>query len=218
MTYKGKYKFGESSEVKLDDERYRFLAAVDSQAYGALCALSRSHAQFHHDHNFDADRAFDTYARINPEMEKTFHFASRYDGHIGNTSLANLDLFTDKFLKDRAVFSPRPWISSSKRTPDGELVCAAHDGHQRRIYRMQGIYGGGQSRFRNAQLGFVRNEKGKRRRSRVPLNAYENAKIVFAFAKRNTVAGFTFLPKSRSNAWKKSTKIYSLPVGFYTAV
>lgn len=37
------------------------------------------------DENMDADRAFDTYARINPEMQKSFYFAARYDGHIGNT-------------------------------------------------------------------------------------------------------------------------------------
>lgn len=190
MTYKGKYKFGESSEVKLDDERYRFLAAVDSQAYAPYVRCPVLMLNSTNDHNFDADRAFDTYARINPEMEKTFHFASRYDGHIGNTSLANLDLFTDKFLKDRAVFMPAPVDIVIEEDAGRRTRRAAHDGHQRRIYRMQGIYGGGQSRFRNAQLGFVRNETGKRRRSRVPLNAYENAKIVFAFAKAKYSCGF----------------------------
>lgn len=190
MTYKGKYKFGESSEVKLDDERYRFLAAVDSQAYAPYVRCPVLMLNSTNDHNFDADRAFDTYARINPEMEKTFHFASRYDGHIGNTSLANLDLFTDKFLKDRAVFMPAPVDIVIEEDAGRRTRRAAHDGHQRRIYRSKVFMAEDNldSATRNWASCEMKRENDDEAVFR--LNAYENAKIVFAFAKAKYSCGF----------------------------
>ena len=49
------------------------------------------------------------------------YFAARYDGHIGNTGLNDLDLFIDKHLKGRAVFVPSP-VDISIEEDDGELV------------------------------------------------------------------------------------------------
>ena len=190
MTYKGKYKFGESSEVKLDDERYRFLAAVDSQAYAPYVRCPVLMLNSTNDHNFDADRAFDTYARINPEMEKTFHFASRYDGHIGNTSLANLDLFTDKFLKDRAVFMPAPVDIVIEEDADGELVARLTmdtngEFTECKVFMAEDNLDSATRNWASCEMKRENDDEAVFR-----LNAYENAKIVFAFAKAKYSCGF----------------------------
>ena len=57
-------------EPKLDEERYRFIAGIDSQAYAPavrcpvlmLCPAT--------DGRFDYDRAYDTFSRINPDFIK----------------------------------------------------------------------------------------------------------------------------------------------------
>ena len=119
--YRGVHKFGESTELKMDDERYRFLAGVDSQAYAQYAKCPVLMLCSTNDENFDADRAFDTFARINPEMDKTFYFAARYNGHIGKTGLNDLDLFIDKYLKGREVFIPAP-VEIGVEEDEGELV------------------------------------------------------------------------------------------------
>lgn len=190
MTYKGKNKFGEGAEIKLDDERYRFLGAVDSQAYAPYVKCPVLMLNSTNDSNFDADRAFDTYARINPEMEKTFHFATRYDGRIGNTSLANLDLFTDKFLKNRAVFIPSPVEIAIEEDNDGELIArltmdSNGEFTECKVFMAEDNL---DSASRNWMDCAMKREEGDEAVFR--LNAYENAKIVFAFAKAKYSCGF----------------------------
>lgn len=105
----------------MDEERYRFLGGVDAQAYAPYVKCPVLMLCSTNDERFDADRAFDTFARINPGQEKTFYFSARYNGHIGNTALGDLDLFTDKYLKGREVFMPAP-VDISIEEDGGELV------------------------------------------------------------------------------------------------
>ena len=217
MTYRGKNKFGEGSEIKLDDERYRFLAAVDSQAYAPYVRCPVLMLCSTNDRCFDADRAFDTYARINPEMEKTFYFAARYDGHIGHNSLANLDLFIDKHLKDRAVFIPSPVEIVIEEDSDGELV--AHltmdsngEYTECNVFLAEDNL---DSSTRDWSLCELKREDGNEAIFR--LNAYENAKIVFAFARAKYSCGFYVaskiavkkIEKKYPNVLPKSRILYS---------
>ena len=119
--YRGIRKFGEATELKMDDERHRFLAGVDSQAYAPYVRCPVLMLCSTNDEQFDADRAFDTFARINPEQEKSFYFAVRYNGRVGNTGMNDLDLFIDKYLKNREVFLPAP-ADIQLEEEDGELV------------------------------------------------------------------------------------------------
>lgn len=190
MAYRDKFKFGESGEIKLDEERHRFLAGVDSQAYAPFVKCPVMMLSATNDSYFDADRAFDTYARINPDMEKTFHFASRYDGHIGSTSLANLDLFFDKYLKDRAVFMPTPVEIVIDEDDDGELVAKLsmdRNGEftECKVFMAQD---NPDATTRNWELCQLKKEDDYA--ATFSLNAYENAKIVFAYAKAKYSCGF----------------------------
>lgn len=106
--YRGVHKFGENNELVMDDERYRFLAGVESQAYAPYAKCPVLMLCSTNDENFEADRAFDTYARINPEVEKSFYFAVRYNGCIGRNGLEDLFSFLGKYLKGMEMFIPAP--------------------------------------------------------------------------------------------------------------
>lgn len=115
--YRGIPKYGEE-ELKMDDERYRYIAAVDSQSYAQYVKCPVLMLCSTNDEEFDADRAYDTYARINPEMPKSFYFATRYNGHTGNTGLKDLTVFLDKYLRDRTRFTPDPVAMSIEEDGD----------------------------------------------------------------------------------------------------
>lgn len=97
-------------EPKLDEERYRFIAGIDSQAYAPavrcpvlmLCPAT--------DGRFDYDRAYDTFSRINPDFIKgsAIAYTINCNGGIDSDGVKDMFLFFDKYLKNRQVFIPRP--------------------------------------------------------------------------------------------------------------
>lgn len=202
--YVGINKFGDATELKMDDERYRFLAGVDAQAYAqaALCPVLMLCST--NDTGFDADRAFDTFARITPEVEKTFYFAARYDGHIGNTGLNDLDLFIDKHLKGRAVFVPSP-VDIAIEEDDGDLVARIkfdRNGEVKYcdVYMAENRL---ESPFRNWTKCERKREEGDDEQI-FYLNACKNASRVFAFAKAKYSCGFAVSSKIAVRKLEKS--------------
>ena len=215
--YRGVYKFGESTELKMDDERYRFLAGVEAQAYAPYAKSPVLMLCSTNDEGFDADRAFDTYARINPEMEKTFYFAARYNGHIGNTGLNDMDLFIDKYLKGREVFIPTP-VEIGVEEDGGELVARIKFDRNGEV-KYCDVYMAEDnldSPTRDWTKCAFKREDGDDEQI-FSLNAYENASRVFVFAKAKYSCGFAVsskiavkrLEKSYSNSQKKSRILYS---------
>lgn len=215
--YRGIYKFGEATELKMDDERYRFLAGVDSQAYAqnAKCPVLMLCST--NDERFDADRAFDTFARINPEMEKTFYFTARYNGRIGNTALNDLYLFVDKYLKGREVFIPSP-VEISVEEADGELL--AHINFDKNgevkacdVYMAEDSL---DSALRDwSKCAFKKEENDHEQY--FYLNAYKNSSRVFVFARARYSCGFAVsskiavkrLEKTYLNSSSESRILYS---------
>lgn len=108
LAYKGYEKFG-TLEPKLNDERYRFIAGIDSQAYAPyvkcpvlmLCSVN--------DLNFDYDRAYDTFSRINPEFadESAISYSISCNGCISDESTQTMFLYLDKFVRNRQIFIPK---------------------------------------------------------------------------------------------------------------
>ncbi len=193
--YSGINKFGDATELKMDDERYRYLAGVDAQAYAqsVLCPVLMLCST--NDSRFDADRAFDTFARINPDLEKTFYFVARYDGHVGNTGMNDLDLFIDKHLKGRAVFVPSPveikieeddgdLIARIKFDPNGEVKYCDVFMAENRL----------ESAYRNWTKCRLKREDGVDERV-FYLDAYKKSTRVFAFAKAKYSCGFAVSSK-----------------------
>lgn len=206
LAYRGIKKFGENTELKMDEERYRFLGGVDAQAYAQhvkcpilmLCSTN--------DSRFDADRAFDTFARIAPEQEKAFYFSARYDGHIGNTAFKDMELFLDKYLKKYEVFVPKP-IDISIEEEDGALVakiCFDPNGEVKYCEAFMA-----EDNFDAATRDWTRckhlRDDGDDT-SYFALDAYSGAKTVFAFAKAKYSSGFAVSSKI---AVKRIDKVYS---------
>lgn len=107
--YDGIDKYSKDDPV-LDEERYRFIAGIDSQAYAPhvkcpvlmLCSTN--------DKRFDYDRAYDTFSRINQEYIKdsAISFSLKSSANIGAKSIVDMFLILDKTLKNRQVFIPSP--------------------------------------------------------------------------------------------------------------
>lgn len=108
LAYRGYEKFG-SREPVLNDERYRFIAGIDSQAYAPyvkcpvlmLCSVN--------DLLFDYDRAYDTFSRINPEFadESAISYSISCNGCISEESTQTMFLYLDKFVRNRQIFIPK---------------------------------------------------------------------------------------------------------------
>lgn len=120
--YNGISKF-RSEDPALDEERYRFIAGIDSQAYAPyvkcpvlmLCSTG--------DPEFDYDRAFDTFSRINPEFlaGSSIAYTMKCAG-IGEKSTVDLFLLLDKTLKNRQVFIPAPPVINVEVDEESNLV------------------------------------------------------------------------------------------------
>ncbi|MDE7158273.1 MAG: hypothetical protein K2N74_01740, partial [Clostridiales bacterium] len=77
---------------------------------------------------------YDTFQQINPEVEKALLFSSHGNGLVGRRALADIDLFLDKFMKERSVYMSAPTsftveedenenlVVTIKNDPDGEVV------------------------------------------------------------------------------------------------
>ena len=122
LAYRDLDKFGEKPEKIFDEERHRFIAGVDSQSYAPyvkcpvllLCAIN--------DRKNNYDRAYDTFQRINPDVEKAILFSSRGNGLMGSHTMVDLNLFLDKYLKGRSVFVSGLADVSVGEDEEGNLV------------------------------------------------------------------------------------------------
>ncbi len=111
-------------ELQLDDERYRFIGGIDSQAYAQhvkcpvlmLCSTN--------DNRFDYDRAYDTFSRINPEFigSSAIAYSVRDNSSIGERSIDDMFMFFDKYLKKRQVFIPKPAVVNVEVDEESNLI------------------------------------------------------------------------------------------------
>ncbi len=107
--YKGYNKFG-GGEPEFDEERRRFVAGVDSQAYAPYVRCPVLMLCSTNDPDFDYDRAYDTFSRINQQFidESVIAYSIKSNAGIGMKSVKDMFMFFDKYVKDRQVFIPRP--------------------------------------------------------------------------------------------------------------
>lgn len=115
------------NEQALDDERYRFIAGVDSQAYAPYVKCPVMIMCSTNDSRFDYDRAYDTFSRINNDFaaDSIITYSVRCSSSIGVKSCADMFMFLDKFLKKRLVFIPAPAEVNVAVDEDSNLVAVA---------------------------------------------------------------------------------------------
>lgn len=124
--YAGVSKF-KPDETELDEERYRFIAGIDSQAYAPYVQSPVMILCSTNDPRFDYDRAFDTLSRINNEFaaDSVITYSVRCDSSIGEKSSADMFMFLDKHLRRRQVFIPKPAEVNLSVDDEDNLVAIA---------------------------------------------------------------------------------------------
>ena len=116
-----------SQEPDLNQERYRFIAGIDSQAYAPnvkcpvlmLCSTN--------DSSFDYDRAYDTFSRINSKYigDSAIAYSIHWNGCIGEKGTDDMFMFLDKNLRNRQVFIPKPAEVTIEVDEESNLIASA---------------------------------------------------------------------------------------------
>ena len=107
-SYKNAYKFSESDKIDVNDERLRYLAAVDAHAYAQYVNCPVFYMTGSNSDKFDLDRAMDTVLRV-PQEEAVcaLNVSPRYSTVLDPTCKRNVDLFLAKYLFGYRVELPK---------------------------------------------------------------------------------------------------------------
>lgn len=187
-----------SVEPVLNDERYRYIAGIDSQAYAPyvkcpvlmLCATN--------DSSFDYDRAYDTFSRINPQFigDSSIAYSVHWNGCIGQKSTADMFMFLDKNLKNRQVFIPRPAEVVIDMDEESNLVATAKF-DESGIVEFCGMYYAEDCIESSLREWSECPPKSKitPKQQQFYLNVYEKTSTVFAFCYVKYMNGFTVWSK-----------------------
>ncbi len=124
--YEGISKF-KPDEHQLDEERYRYIAGIDSQAYAPYVQCPVLIMCSTNDPRFDYDRAYDTFSRINHDFAEVsvITYSVNCDACIGVESTADMFMFFDRNLKNRQIFIPHPAEVTITVDEDENLVARA---------------------------------------------------------------------------------------------
>ena len=215
--YRGMDKFAGEQRV-FDEERHRFIAGIDSQSYAPYVKCPVLLLSAVNDPEHDYDRVYDTFQQLNPAVEKAFLYSAHGNGLIGSHSLADVDLFLDKYLKQRSVFVSAPVNISVGRNEDGELAVKAVFDADGEI-EASGIFytekaTGGRARDWTRVLGTAANLSGNV--GTYPLSVYDGCRraLVYAFASYSNNFSVTskiqevIIDKPCKNACLKSRVVY----------
>jgi len=108
----------------LTDERCRFIAGIDSQSYAPFVNCPVMILGSARDPDFEIDRAYDTFARIKPGVDKAISYSFDYNGYFGENAKKNITLFLRKYLDEQEVFISDPAVLSIDRDRNGNLVAS----------------------------------------------------------------------------------------------
>ena len=215
--YRGIEKFTGEQRV-FDEERHRFIAGIDSQSYAPYIKCPVLLLSAVNDTKHDYDRVYDTFQLLSPETEKAFLYSAHGNGLIGSHSLADVDLFLDKYLKNRSVFLSAPVKISVEENERGELTVKAvfdADGeiNSSGIFYTEKVTDA-RARDWTRVLGTAANLNGNV--GTYPLSVYEGCRraLVYAFANYTNNFSVTskiqevIIEKPYKNACLKSRVIY----------
>ena len=185
LAYRGREKFAGEKQL-FDEMHHRFIAGIDSQSYAPYVNCPVLLLSAVNDTKHDYDRVFDTFQQINPAVQKAFLYSSHGNGLIGTHSIADIDLFLDKYLKDMSVFVSDTVELSVGESETGDLVANVTFDKDAEIKEC-GIFfteqiAGAHARDWTRVLGSRSSIKGNV--CTIPLSLYEKSRraLVYAFA------------------------------------
>lgn len=196
--YEGYGKFSNAEPPQFDDERYRFVAGIDSQAYAPYIRCPVLMLCTTNDYAFDYDRAYDTFSRINPDYQgqSAITYSVNCDCRIDNRSTKDMFMYLDGFVKGRQVFIPKPVDISVVVDEESNLVIRA-ECDEKGVLEECGVYVAEdcvESALRSwAKIPFKRN-LGENCREFF-MNLYENTKLLFVLGYAVYSNGFTMWSK-----------------------
>lgn len=194
--YRGINKF-RLEECELDDERYRFIGGIDSQAYAPFvtCPVLMLCSAF--DSRFDYDRAYDTFSRINRDVaaDSVISYSINSRQIIDKAGMNDMLMFLDKYLRHRQVFIPQPVELEVSADSSFNLIATAEcddEGvvEELKAYFAEDCYESSLREWRecpSSELG----EKD----TEFLLNIYEKTGVVFAICSARYNNGFTVWSK-----------------------
>ena len=215
--YRGMEKFAGEQRV-FDEERHRFIAGIDSQSYAPYVKCPVLLLSAVNDTKHDYDRVYDTFQLLDPKLDKAFLYSAHGNGLIGTHSLADVDLFLDKYLKNRSVFISAPVGISVGEDDQGNLVVRATFDEDGEIASCGIFYTekvtGGRARDWTRVLGTPADLKDSV--GTFPLSIYEGSRraLVYAFANYSNNFSVTskiqevVIEKPYKNACLKSRVLY----------
>ncbi|MDE6585974.1 MAG: hypothetical protein K2K80_04780 [Clostridia bacterium] len=207
----------EQEEMPLNEERYRFIAGIDSQAYAPYVNCPVLMLCSTNDTEFDYDRAYDTFSRINSKYsaESAIAYSIRNSASIGEKCIEDMFLFLDKNIKNREVFIPKPADVVVEVDEDSNLVARAIVDERGvvktcRVFLAEDCQN---SAFRELNNCPVKDEKERL----YYLNIYEKTATIYVLCRVRYLNGFTVWSKVAikkisgkfRNMRKKSQVIFS---------
>ena len=218
LAYRGRETFTGEKQV-FDEEHHRIIAGLDSQSYAPYINCPVLLLSAVNDTKHDYDRVYDTFQQLNPAIQKSFLYSSHGNGLIGSHSIADIDLFLDKYLKDMSVFVSDTVDLAVEENDCGDLVAKVTFDKDAELKEC-GIFfteqiSGAHARDWTRVLGSLNEVKDNC--VVIPLSIYEKSSraLVYAFANYSNNFSVTskiqevVITKPYRNACLKSRIIYS---------
>lgn len=207
LAYRDVSKFGEDAVTDLAEEKRLFIAGLDSQSYAPFvrCPLLMLVATT--DLYADADKAYDTYVRVNKDCFATIDYSMAYGGAIDGKGVRNVDMFMDKYLKEREIFIARPLNISFEEGEDGKLYAAVtSDGQGESV--SDAVYFAEDSRaaYRREWICVQAERTEENGKKLFPLAVCRGTESLYAFARTEYSSGCTV---SSRISFKKLEKEYA---------
>ncbi len=120
LAYKGISKHS-NEEIEMNEERYRFLAGIDVQAYSQFITCPVMFLSSTNNGEFDFERSIDTLSRISNQEDLRYNFVTYSKDVLDYHCFINTTLFFDKHLANGKVEFPlQPQLQAEN--VDGEIV------------------------------------------------------------------------------------------------
>lgn len=185
-------------EPDLNDERYRYIAGIDSQAYAPYVSCPVLMLCSTNDQGFDYDRAYDTFSRINSKYlsDSAIAYSVHSNGCIGENCITDMFMFLDKNLKNRQVFIPKPAEVTIEVDEESNLIAVSKFDNEG-IAEFCGMYLAEDCIDSSLRDWNDCSPKTKMspKEQQFYLNIYENTSTVFALCYVRYINGFTVWSK-----------------------
>ncbi len=127
QAYKGLFR-SEGSDIKMTDERYRWLGGVDAHVYAQYCNCPVLYLTATNSAEFDCERGVDTISRVKVSDKCSFNYSPRFSQTIDKKSVDDISLFLKKHLTKAGSLSDRLFF------PESPSVCLAMGDDKRSMF------------------------------------------------------------------------------------